>query len=213
MVVLFSVCGAINVLFRIPDFFRFEFDRVEVTSNLDLSITSTDLGSFFSKFMLHSNPSFSLSAEYEGSERELFNRSEAMMMENFRVLLDVLLLLAIVAFVLTVFLIVIMQFNRMARNMRRALNVALVIYLVTMVGLGLYIIIFDGYKALQNIMFSKKFAGDDLLQQMFDGQFPIDSAVAIVVISFIFMMIIRYIVWRMTAQKGIFSEDLKGIAK
>ncbi len=208
-----SIFGAVNILFRIPDFYRYEFDRAEVTNSLDLGIDSTVLGSFFSKFMLHSESSFSLIAEFEGTKRELFNQAEAALVGNFRVLLDVLLIFAIAALLITIFLIAIMQFNKMAKALRRALNIGLVIYVAAIAALAVYFNVYSGDVALKNSLLDGSFKGDDLLQQMFDERFTLDATVVIVVISFIIMMIVRYIVWRMTAQKGVFSEGLRGIAE
>lgn len=211
--VVASVLSTINIVFRIPDFFRFEFDRIEISRELDLGISGTDLGSFFSKFMLHSNEEFSLVSEHEGIKRELFNEVEAGMMDNFRFLLDVMLIVAIITLVLTVACIVLLYFRSQPRGLRRSLNIGLIFYVVVMAGLIVYFNVYDGDAVLMGLMMEGSFKADDLLQQMFDGRLTLDATVAITVISFIIMMIIRYIVWRMTAQKGIFSEALKGIAK
>ncbi len=208
-----SLFGAVNIIFRIPDFFRYEFDRTEVLTQLDIGVSSNDMGDFFSKFMMHGDQPFSMAAEYEGTKQELFGQIEAELMGDFRTLLNVLLIIAIVAFVAAAFLIAILQYNKMARGMRTALNVGLVIYLAVMVISVVYFNVYTGSAAFRDGMLDGKFGVDAILPQMFDGRFILDSTVLIVAISVIIMMIIRYIVWKMTAQKGIFSEGLKGAAK
>lgn len=210
---VFSVLGAINIIFRMPDFYRYEFDRGEVSSNLDLGISGTDLGSFFSKYMLHSESNFSLITEYEGTDQEIFNHIDDSLMSNFRMLLDITLIVAVFALLLTAFLIFILKYNRMENSLRLSLNIGLGIYIASIAGLIVYFNVYNGDMVLRNSLMDGKFRADDLLMQMFDERFTLDSTVVIVVISFIIMMIIRYIVWRMTAQKGIFSEGLKGVAK
>lgn len=207
-----SLFSAINILFRVPDFYRFEFDRTEVYSKLDLGISGTDLGSFFSEFMFHSRE-FSLSTEFEGIERELFNEAEAAMMDNFRSLLDLFLVIAIVTLLIVLILIVIMQFNRMAKDLRRSLNIGLCIYIISTVGAIVFFNIYNGHIVLYKKMMEGEFGPDDLLKQMFEGRFVLDSSIAVVLISFIIMMIVRYIVWKITAQKGIFSEGLIGAGR
>lgn len=208
-----AIFGSLNILYRIPDFFRFEFDRLEVSKSLDLGISDADLGGFFSNFMMHGKSEFSLIAEYQGIQRELFNDMEAGMMANFRFLLDILLIVCIVSLILTVGIIVIFQFNKMSRQLRLSQNIGLIIYIVVMVGITVYFNVYTGDAALSTVFTGVEFKHDDLLPQMFDERFTLESTIAICVISLIILMLIRYAVWKLTEQKGIFSEGLKGIGK
>ena len=212
-VVIASLLSAANVLFRVPDFYRFEFDRTEVYNKLDMAISGTDLGSFFSDFMLHNKETFALTTEFEGIERELFNQSEAIMMDNIRSFLDICLIWAICTLFLVIFLIFVMRFNSMAKELRLSLNIGLIIYILSVVGLFIFFYIYNGDMILKEHMMEGEFGPDDLLQKMFDGQFVFDAAIMIFVISFIIMMVTRYIVWKLTVQKGFLSEGLKGAAK
>lgn len=213
VVPLASIFGALNIMFRLPDYFRFEFGRIEVSKLLDLSISDDELGSFFSKFMMHKQDTFSLTSEYEGVSRNLFNQVESGVMEGFRVILDVSVIVCIVCFLITIGIIFVLHFNRMAKELRKGFNIALLIYLILIVGLVVYFNVYSGDVALLKSLMDGKFVGDALLQQMFDGRFTLDTTVVVIVISFIIMMIIRYIVWKLTAQKGVFSEALRGVGK
>lgn len=208
-----SIFGAINIIYRIPDFFRFEFDRLEVSRSLDIEISDENLGGFFSEYMLHGLDDFSLVTEYQGIKRELFNDIEAGMMSNFRTLLDVLLVVCIVALIIIVALIVILQFNKMSKQLRLSLNIGLIVYIVVMAGLAIYFNVYAGDAALVSAFAGAQFSHGDLLQQMFDERFTLEATIAVCVISFIILMIIRYTVWKLTEQKGIFSEGLKGVGK
>ena len=211
--VLFCILASINIVFRVPDFYRFEFDRTGILSKLDIGISGTDMGSMFSKFMLHQTDNFNVEAEYEGINREIFNQTEGATMGNFRVLLGVLLIITVISLIITVACIVILHIKSLARSLRVALNIALGVYIAAIAGIAVYFNVFNGDIALKNSMTVGKFAADDLLQQMFDGRFTLDATVIVLAISFILMMIIRYIIWKLTAQKGIFSKGLKGAAK
>lgn len=208
-----AILGAISILYRIPDFFTYEFGKLEVSKTLDLEMEDSELGDFFSRFMMHGEDTFSLKAVYQGIERELFNAIEAGMMNGFRTLLDVLLGVFILSLIITVALIVILQFNKMSKQLRLSLNIGLVIYLVSLVGLIIYFNVYNGDAVMVDAFTNGQFVHDDLLHQMFEDTFTLHSTIAVCVISFIVMMAVRYVVWKLTAQKGIFSENLKGISK
>lgn len=210
---LVSIFGALNAVFRMPDFFRFEFDRLEVSKSLDLAVSDSELGGFFSDFMIHKLDVFSLVTDYQGIVRELFTDSEASLMNNFRVMLDASLIIAVVFLILMVFIIIIMYINIMAKDLRLSLNISLGIYIVSLVLLAIYFNVTDGDVFLVGGLLNGALTVDNLLPQMFDERFTMDASIAIFAISFIVMMIIRYVVWKMTAQKGIFSESLKGVGK
>ena len=208
---LASISGTINVIFRVPDLFSYEFDNMEVSRTMELGIGNSELSNFFSKFMLHSLDKFSLSAEYQGIKREFFNQTEASLMDNFRILLDVLLVVAIFSLIIMVLIIIIMKYNIMPKTLRRSLNIGLVFYFLIMGAMIIFFNVSDGDAALVHRLMDGKFAVDDLLYQMFGGDFTLNATVAVSVISFIVMLVIRYIVWKMTSHRGVFSESLKGV--
>jgi hypothetical protein len=56
-----SILSAFNIVFRMPDLYRYEFNRYEVASQVDLGITDDELGQFFSDFMMEKKDDFDLS--------------------------------------------------------------------------------------------------------------------------------------------------------
>ena len=206
-----SIFGAMNIIFRVPDFFNYEFDRTEVSRSLDLGIGNSELSNFFSKFMLHSHDKFSLVTEYQGTQRELFTQLEASVAGNLRMILDILMVVAVISLIVMVFIIFMMQYNIRPKTLRLSLNIGLVFYFAFMGGMVLLFNVSNGDATLVHRLAGKSFGVDDLLYQMFDSKFTLDATVAISVISLIAMLIIRYTVWKMTSHRGVFSESLKGV--
>lgn len=210
---IMSILAAMNILFRVPDFFSYEFDRGEITNHLDLSISTNELADFFSSFMLHKQGIFSLEAEFEGITQPLFSSAEGQLMANFRTVMDVSLVFTILTLILVVAAIVLLYRKLMPRSLRSGLNVSLLVYIAIIACLGVIFVAGNGDYMLRDVLLPQRFDGDDLLQQMFDSQFSLDALVAVFIVSIVIMLIIRYVIWKLTAQKGIFSEGLKGVGK
>ncbi|MDR1360079.1 MAG: hypothetical protein LBJ82_03765, partial [Deltaproteobacteria bacterium] len=98
-----AISGALNIVFRAPDLYAFEFTRNQAAREIDLSMSNDDLGGFFSDFMRGQEKDFVLFTEYRSREQGVFGTIEQGNMENARKLLNLTLYGLGAAVVLTVF--------------------------------------------------------------------------------------------------------------
>jgi hypothetical protein len=78
--------AAVNLSARLPDVYRYEFNRSEIISEIGLGVTKDELARFFSQYMLGTLDDFQYIDEKR--ERAIFGIGEAVFMGRLRSLLN-----------------------------------------------------------------------------------------------------------------------------
>jgi hypothetical protein len=86
-----TILSALNIVFRMPDLYAFEFTRIQIADEVDLGIRDDELGRFFADFMQGKEDDFDLFTEYRDREQSVFGAVEQSNMENARKLLNLTL--------------------------------------------------------------------------------------------------------------------------
>ncbi len=84
-----AILAAENAVCRAPDFYSYEFTKVQASKNIEGDISENELGEFFSDFMLGKTEDFLYLSYDKEEEREPFTKQEGQFMKSFRSLLDV----------------------------------------------------------------------------------------------------------------------------
>ena len=185
---LTCMLAAVNLTFRLPDIYRYEFDRSGVIKEIGLSdVSSDELADFFSKYMTGSFDGFQFSAYYMGSERPIFGIGESAAMEQLRALLNgsagcVLAMLALMVFVYAFLL-------RQGRKeaVRYAYKAGIVLYLLLSAG-GAAVIFTPAADEflMENIIFYQ-LKETDMLPQLLPKAFFVENEVVATLISLLIL--------------------------
>ena len=201
-----TVCilGAANIVYRMPDLYIYEFNKNQISDEIDLSMKDDDLGRFFSDFMAEKKDDFSLFAEYRDREQNVFSTVEQINMENARHLLNKTLYVFAGAFALIVAGTIIYLVKKRKYELRVVFKGGITVYTVMMV-LSLIAFSFHQVKAfLYHLIFTDSFGADDVLPQMLTKEFAQYSVLAITVVSIILLILLTSVVWRLTKPRRMF---------
>jgi hypothetical protein len=199
-----SILSAFNIVFRMPDLYRYEFNRYQVASQVDLGITDDELGQFFSDFMMEKKDDFDLFTEYRDREQAVFGTVEQINMENARKQLNFTLYIIGGAGILSVLSYLILLIKKKKYELRVAFKAGIFAFTVTLVLFYLLLYIDQTRTFLYRHIFIDPFGADDVLPIMFSKQFPQLSLVAISAVSLVILLILASVTWRLTKPRRMF---------
>lgn len=199
-----SIFAAMNLTWRLPDLYRYEFNRSEVTSEVNLSVSSDTLANFFSEYMLGKLDGFQLTAEYRGRERAVFGQGEASVMEQFRGVLNITFILLCVMFVAIILLYIYLLRNKHKEELRFAYKVGSIVYIAVMALFCIVLSIGSLREKIFDLGLAYSFGEDDILQEMLSVSFLHESLLAVTVISLILMVVGGSITWNLSKPERIF---------
>lgn len=198
------VLSAMNIVYRIPDLYIYEFNRLQVTNEIDLEISDDELGEFFSDFMTGKQEDFDLFTEYRDREQTVFGTAEQINMENARKLLNFsLYFLGGTAF-LTILSCCILLVKKMKQGLRLAFKFGILIQTITLVVSHAALYFDQGRDFLYNYIFTIPFGADDVLPLMLTEYFAQLSLVAISAVSLIILAASASVLWRLTKPRRMF---------
>jgi hypothetical protein len=183
---LFSV----NVIFRMPDLYSFEFDRSEVTQELGIDVSAQKLSTVISNYMLHKTDEFALVAESNGKDIAVFSITDAAKMDRIRDLMDISFAILCISFPIVVALFVIVRLFSKKRYLKYACRAAWAIF-------GLFMLIFVVFAAADDLRhsFTNKFLGviassEDIFSQLFTNYFRFEATAFVFIVSTILLGIL-----------------------
>lgn len=199
-----SIVSAFNIVLRLPDLYVYEFNRNQITGEVDLGITDEALGHFFSDFMTGKADEFDLFTEYRDREQAVFGTVEQINMENARKLLnDTLYVLGGVA-VFAVLSYCILLIKKKKYGLRGAFKGGIAVFTVMQV---LFYIAFNIDQArafLYSRIFIDPFGADDVLPLMLTKQFAQMILIAASAVSLAVLLILTSVTWRLTKPRRMF---------
>jgi hypothetical protein len=185
---LTCVLAAVNVTFRLPDIYRYEFDRSGVIKEIGLSgLSSDELADFFSKYMTGRIDEFQFSSYYMGRERPLFGIGESAAMESFRALLNESAVYA--AVMLTAVLLIYAFLLKQGRKeaVRYAYRAGIVLYALLQAGAAAVAFKPGLREMLTDNFFSYRCGETDMLSQLLPPAFLIENGVVALLISLLIL--------------------------
>ncbi len=199
-----SILSAFNIVFRMPDLYRFEFNRNQTASQVDLGITDDELGQFFSDFMMGKKDDFDLFTEYRDREQAVFGTVEQINMENARKQLNLTLYILGGAGILSILGYLILLMKKKKYELRTAFKGGILVFTATLV-LFYFLLNTDQTRMfLYRYVFIDPFGADDVLPLMLTKQFSQLGLVAISAVSFIILLILASVTWRLTKPRRMF---------
>jgi hypothetical protein len=199
---LSCILAAVNLSARLPDVYRYELNRSEIVSEMELGVTNDELARFFSQYMLGTLDDFQYIDERR--QRAIFGIGEAVFMGRLRSLMNMsaLCLAATLCFAAFTYWFLLRQDRKEA--VRFAYRAGMVLYagLVAAVAALLYkrewsIHLFDRFLLY-------KFEETDVLPQVLPSVILPEIATAAAVLSLIMLLIGYSITKRMTRVVGMF---------
>jgi len=199
-----SVLSAFNIVFRLPDLYVYEFNRMEIANEIDLGIQDEELGRFFSDFMKGKEDDFDLFTEYRDREQSVFGTVEQTNMENARKLLNYSL------YILggCAFLVILSYFIFLVKKKKYELRVSFKAGILVFTLMQLLLFAANYFKQsrtfLYDLIFTNSFGADDVLPLMLTEQFAQLSLVAVSAVGLVILVILASVTWRLTKPRRMF---------
>jgi hypothetical protein len=201
---LAAILASANVSFRLPDIYRYEFNRSGVLSEISLEVSSEKLANFFSGYMTGKLDDFQTTEFYMGRLRPIFSIGEATVMDQARTLLNrsLLAFFALLLFILCSCALLLRQDKKEA--VRFAYRASFAMYLLLYAVMGAAVLVEDLRHRITASFFLYQFDEPDMLPQLLPHQFLTENLVASAVISIILMTVGYSVVKRLTRPDRMF---------
>ena len=201
-----AVFSALNIVFRMPDLYIYEFNSNQVANEIDLGKKDEELGQFFSDFMTGKEKEFDMFTEYRDREQAVFGTGEQINMENARKLLNDTLIIIGSAFILAMISCGIFLAKKKKYELRVAFKTSIIVFSVIQAAIYILFIIGKIREFIYGIVFVNPFGVDDALPLMLTERFARLSLLANSVVAMILMIICTSIIWRLTKPRRMFWQ-------
>jgi hypothetical protein len=201
---LVALISAANAAFRLPDIYRYEFNRSGVLSEINLEVSSNELSEFFSDYMFGSLDDFQITGFYMGRLRPVFSIGEGTVMEQMRSLLNksVLLLGGLLVLILFIYWFLLRQDRKEA--VRIAYRAGMALYALILLGVFAVTMIEDLRQNILNSFFIYTFDESDILPQLLPFPFFIENLFIMIAISLIILTVGHSVTKRLTRPDRMF---------
>ncbi|MDR3295473.1 MAG: DUF1461 domain-containing protein [Clostridiales Family XIII bacterium] len=197
------ILAAANLTFRLPDVYRYEFSRSEVTKEIGLDLSQDELADFFSAYMF-GDGDFQKTAWYMGRERPVFGRGEGTVMGQFRNLLNLSARVLAAAFLLALFSFWFLLRQDKKEALRIAWRAASVLYAACIVALFALFSFEELHTQLYEWYFVYSFDEADILPLLLSRAFFLENAVVVTVLSLIILAVGYSVTKRLTRPDRMF---------
>lgn len=204
---LVVLAGAANLIARMPDFYQYEFERSNVSSELRLSVKNAYLAEIFSGFMWGKTEELVLMSEYMGTEEgeNMILPDEQAAMGRFRTILNLFSLAGAVSLAAVVAAYYLLIGDGGKELVRRAF-LASILLMLLYGGVFACGLLFSGSaEALKNFFMGGALPEEGLLVALFTKQFVIHGGMAAAAVAAIFYVIIGMITWSLTRPYRMFG--------
>lgn len=198
------ILGALNIVYRMPDLYVYEFNKFQVTDEVDLAMKDDELGQFFSDFMTGKQDEFNLFAEYRDREQTVFGAVEQMNMENARRLLNKTLYIIGGAAALMVISSFVYLIKKKKYELRIAFKGGILLFAIVTVILFILFNINQSREILYSLIFINPFGADDVLPLMLTEHYAQLSLIAVSVVGLVLLVILASVLWRLTKPRRMF---------
>jgi hypothetical protein len=199
---LVCILAAVNVSARLPDIYRYEFNRSEIIGEMGLGVTSDELARFFSQYMIGTLDDF----QYTDVKRErpIFGIGEAVFMDRLRSLLNLSLfcLAGMVCFVLFVYWFLLRQDRKEA--VRFAYKAGMILYAGLALGIAFLLYRRESFMHVFDRFLLYKFEETDVVPQLLPSVIVVENAIVAAGLSLILLLAGYSITKKLTKVVGMF---------
>jgi hypothetical protein len=199
---LTCILAAVNLSARLPDIYRYEFNRSEIVAEMGLGVTNDELAQFFSHYMLGRLDDF----QYTDVKRErpIFGIGEAVFMGQLRELLNRSLhcLIGMVCFILFTYRFLLRRDRKEA--VRFAYRAGMALYALIAAGIAVALYRKDWLTDVFDEFFLYKFEETDIVPQLLPPEILFENAAVAAVISLIILLAGYSATKRLTRVVGMF---------
>ncbi|MDD3169631.1 MAG: DUF1461 domain-containing protein [Eubacteriales bacterium] len=199
-----TILSAFNIVFRLPDLYVYEFNRIQVADEIDLGIPDDELGRFFSDFMKGQEEEFDLFTEYRDREQSVFGTVEQANMEHARMLLNYSLYILGVGILFLLLTYCIFLVKKKKHELRVSFKGGILVFTVLLVLLFAAFYFDQTRTFLYELIFINSFGADDVLPLMLTERFGQISMVAIAAVGLVILVILASVTWRITKPRRMF---------
>jgi hypothetical protein len=199
---LTCILTAVNLSARLPDVYRYEFNRSEIVSEMGLGVTNDELARFFSQYMLGTLDDF----QYTDVKRDrpIFGIGEAVFMDRLRSLLNMSFVCLVCAVILILFTYVFLLRQNRKEAVRLAYKAGAVLYAVMVAAIA-FLLYSNKFPAnVLDDFFLYKFEETDAISQLLPPVIIVENALVCAVISLIMLLIGYSFTKRLTRTVGMF---------
>jgi hypothetical protein len=199
---LTCMLAAVNLSARLPDIYRYEFNRSEIIGELGLGVTSDELARFFSQYMIGTLDDF----QYTDAKRDrpIFGIGEAVFMDRLRSLLNMSLigLAGMLCLILFAYWFLLRQDRKEA--VRIAYRAGSVLYAV--IAAGIAFLLYGGELPVRmfDSFFLYRFEETDVVPQLLPPVIVFENALVSAVISLAILLAGYSVTKRLTRVVGMF---------
>ena len=201
---LTSIFAAYNIALRLPDLYIYEFNKTEITSEIDLAVTDEELGIFFSDFMSGKHKDFDLNAEYRDREQSVFNETEQVVMSNLREVLNLSIWIMIIMLILILVIYWLLLVKKQKWMLRYAFKGGVITFIILAAMMIAAFNIPIANEFMVHSMMMDVFNENDVLPLMLTSIYARDCLVAGTVISIILLILFGSITWKLTKPRRMF---------
>lgn len=181
-----------GVVFRVPDFMTLEISRSEILTQMEIKMRPDDITADIFNFINHKN---------EMLTSGIFPAVDEANLERIRGLLDKILIPSVSAFILSVSFCIILRAAGRQRYLKTALKGSIIIYICAV----LFVISLALFWPFRHLVFSWQpgieYVPGSVLLKLMGGFYPLISASAIVLISFIIYIALYSVLLKLTVEE------------
>lgn len=204
---LISILSASNLVLRLPDMYVYQFNSMDLTNEMNLEMTSEELGNFFSNYMLGKEDEFAIDTSYVGKEGPQFTAEENAIMRHFRGVLNHSLLVLFILTLLGLVMYIMLFRDDRKEALRVALKCAFFFYLLLLI-IGLVGYFIPATRAsLYSFIFQYPLQKEGLLTLIFTDSMAKTCLGAMVVVSAVVLGALASLTWRITRPKRMFYQQ------
>ncbi|MGI6731934.1 MAG: DUF1461 domain-containing protein [Anaerovoracaceae bacterium] len=201
-----SLFAAFNVVLRLPDFYIYEFNKREVTNEINLKIKDEELGTFFSDFMREKHEVFELNVDDIIVEQQsVFNDNEQRVMSNLREVLNLSLIIMAGLLIIIIVIYWLLLMKKLKWELRFAYKGGLIVFVFLAVLMAAAFNIPYTNELMSSYLMMDTLSVEDVLPQLLTHDLARDGLIVSLVISAILLALGGSITWRLTKPRRMFS--------
>jgi uncharacterized membrane protein len=188
-----------------PDLYKYEFDKSEITEEIGLNLSNDDLADFFSKYMFGTLRDFQLTAELQGREKPVFGIGEIAVMSRLRSSLNQVFFVLCAMLAMTLFVYGFSLRKNLKEELRQAYKRGVIFYICFVVACCIMFYAGNIREQIFYRMFFYTFQPDDILPALLLGSFVNLNIITAVAVSAIILAVGASVTWRLTKPDLMFS--------
>jgi hypothetical protein len=204
----FAIFASVNVAVRIPDVYSFDLSRTMIISESKINAEDSEISGLISHYMMHKTDRFQLSQKDKFSEAEtpIFSPDDAINLSKYRKAADLLVYIAIAAFVICVLAFAYLMITKRKRSLRRGLFAGLIVYIGSLIGIVLSLYDKATRTSIMYDVLGISYSKHDVLPKFFGAGLRTEMLIVSGVISLLIILVVYYLVMHFTKGYTLFKK-------